>query len=52
MQLSAGEINQTNAGSGEEWSLFSIFGRVNYDLMGKYLFEATVRRDGSSRSAR
>ena len=49
MQLSAGEINQTNAGSGSEWSLFSVFGRVNYDLMGKYLFEATVRRDGSSR---
>lgn len=49
MQLSSGEINQTNSGSGSEWSLFSIFGRVNYDLMGRYLFEATVRRDGSSR---
>jgi TonB-dependent starch-binding outer membrane protein SusC len=49
MQLSAGEVNMTNAGSGSEWSLFSIFGRVNYDLMGRYLFEATVRRDGSSR---
>ena len=49
MQLSAGEINQSNSGSGSEWSLFSIFGRVNYDLMGRYLFEATVRRDGSSR---
>ncbi|MFO7922283.1 MAG: TonB-dependent receptor [Bacteroidales bacterium] len=49
MQLSAGEINQANSGSGSEWSLFSIFGRVNYDLMGRYLLEATVRRDGSSR---
>ncbi len=49
MQLSSGESNQTNSGSGSEWSLFSVFGRVNYDLMGRYLFEATIRRDGSSR---
>ena len=49
MQLSSGEINQSNSGSASSWSLFSIFGRVNYDLMGRYLFEATVRRDGSSR---
>jgi TonB-dependent starch-binding outer membrane protein SusC len=42
-------MNQTNSGSGDQWSLFSVFGRVNYDLMGRYLFEATVRRDGSSR---
>ncbi|TVR71219.1 MAG: TonB-dependent receptor [Marinilabiliales bacterium] len=49
MQLSSGEINQANSGSASSWSLFSIFGRVNYDLMGRYLFEATVRRDGSSR---
>ena len=49
MQLGSGEINKDNDGSGDEWSLFSIFGRVNYDLMGKYLVEATVRRDGSSR---
>lgn len=49
MQLDAGEINKDNWGSGSEWALFSIFGRVNYDLMGKYLLEATFRRDGSSR---
>ncbi|MEX2372046.1 MAG: TonB-dependent receptor [Bacteroidales bacterium] len=49
MQLSSGEMNQTNSGSGDQWSLFSVFGRVNYDLMGRYLFEGTVRRDGSSR---
>ena len=51
MQLNSGEMNQTNSGSGSQWSLFSVFGRVNYDLMGRYLFEATVRRDGSSRFA-
>jgi TonB-dependent starch-binding outer membrane protein SusC len=49
MQLGSGEINMTNNGSASSWSLFSVFGRVNYDLMGRYLFEATVRRDGSSR---
>lgn len=49
MQLDSGEINKDNSGNASEWSLFSMFGRVNYDLMGKYFFEATVRRDGSSR---
>ena len=49
MQLASGEINKVNDGNGSSWALFSQFGRVNYDLMGKYFFEATVRRDGSSR---
>lgn len=49
MQLSSGESNKDNSGSGSEWSLFSVFGRVNYDLMGKYFLEVTARRDGSSR---
>jgi TonB-linked SusC/RagA family outer membrane protein len=49
MQLSSGEIGKINDGSGSAWSLFSQFGRVNYDLKGKYFFEATARRDGSSR---
>ena len=29
--------------------LLSYFGRVNYDLMGKYLFTATMRADASSK---
>jgi TonB-dependent starch-binding outer membrane protein SusC len=49
MRLNSGEINQLNNGYGSEWSLFSVFGRANYDLSGKYFLEATVRRDGSSR---
>jgi TonB-linked SusC/RagA family outer membrane protein len=49
MQLNSGEINKDNSGTASEWSLFSQFGRVNYDLMGKYYLEGTVRRDGSSR---
>lgn len=32
-------------------SLVSYFGRVNYTLMDRYLFTATVRADGSSRFA-
>ncbi len=27
----------------------SVFGRVNYNFLNRYLFEATVRRDGSSK---
>ncbi|MGS2740689.1 SusC/RagA family TonB-linked outer membrane protein [Sinomicrobium sp. M5D2P17] len=34
-----------------EWSLASFMGRVNYDIAGKYLFQASVRADGSSRLA-
>lgn len=49
MQINSGESNRDNYGTGSSWSLFSVFGRVNYDLMGKYFMEATVRRDGSSR---
>lgn len=49
MQLSSGETSKDNSGTGSEWSLFSVFGRINYDLMGKYFFEVTARRDGSSR---
>jgi len=44
-----GTDNQKATGSGSEYSLASVFGRVNYDYMGKYLFEANVRYDGSSR---
>ncbi len=35
----------------EEWSLASFFGRVTYDYESRYLFTATVRRDGSSKLA-
>ncbi|SEQ75727.1 SusC/RagA family TonB-linked outer membrane protein [Pedobacter rhizosphaerae] len=32
-----------------EWALQSLLGRFNYDYDKKYLFEASFRRDGSSR---
>lgn len=33
----------------DEWALASYFGRVNYTFRDKYLFNASIRRDGSSR---
>lgn len=35
----------------EEWALASFFGRVTYDFNRKYLFTASLRRDGSSKLA-
>ena len=35
--------------SREGWALASFFGRVNYRFKDRYLFEASGRRDGSSR---
>ena len=32
-----------------EWAMQSLFGRVNYDYKGKYLFEANLRYDGTSK---
>ena len=43
--------NQKASGTGREWILQSYFGRVNYDYNSKYLFEANLRYDGSSRFA-
>lgn len=45
------EEGQKNRGYTEEWALMSYFARANYDYKGKYLFEAVVRYDGSSRFA-
>lgn len=49
MDLNSGTAGINNSGGRYEWALFSIFGRVNYSLKDKYLLEATIRRDGSSR---
>lgn len=39
----------TSSGStGSEGALFSVFGRVDYSFDDRYLFSATLRRDGSS----
>lgn len=36
----------------QEWSLVSYLARLNYNYQGKYLFSASIRRDGSSRFGR
>ena len=36
-------------GSASEWALVSFFGRTNYIYDSRYIFEANVRYDGSSR---
>lgn len=51
-ELNAGnQENNIARGTSSEWSLRSVFGRLNYDFQGKYLFEANARYDGSSRFA-
>ncbi|MBW7674290.1 SusC/RagA family TonB-linked outer membrane protein [Chryseobacterium chendengshani] len=49
--LDAGADNETkdNGGAEYEWLLVSAFGRFNYNYNQKYLFEANVRYDGTSR---
>ena len=47
-----GQENQRSAGSASDYALQAVFGRFNYDFLGKYLFEANLRYDGSSRFAR
>ncbi|MEX2569115.1 MAG: TonB-dependent receptor [Cyclobacteriaceae bacterium] len=46
--LSGGIVN-AGTQTLNEWSLMSVMARVNYSHDGKYLFTATIRRDGSSR---
>lgn len=48
-ELSAGVIEKDVAGNANEVSLQSFFGRVNYNFGERYLFEANVRYDGSSK---
>src|SRR5690606_37343612 len=44
-----GKENWTNDGTSNSWSLRSYFGRVNYNFDERYLLEANLRVDGSSR---
>jgi len=46
-----GQENQKSSGSASDFALQAVFGRINYDYEGKYLFEANLRYDGSSRFA-
>lgn len=48
MYLNSGEKDPNNYNDGNVANTASYFGRLNYDFKGKYLAEATLRRDGSS----
>jgi TonB-linked SusC/RagA family outer membrane protein len=49
-QLNAGSASTaTNGGTTTQYVLQSYFGRLNYAYDDKYLLEANIRRDGSSR---
>ena len=48
-QLDNASANFSVGGNQQEWSLQSLFSRINYDYDDKYLFEANFRADGSSR---
>lgn len=45
---SAGLFNTPPTGTASDWSMRSVFGRLTYNYKEKYLFEANIRRDGSS----
>ena len=49
LYLSAGnDTTQTNYGDAGEWAMISYLGRVNFTLLDRYLFTASIRADGSS----
>lgn len=49
-QINAGEVTgQTTYGTEVEYALRSVFGRVNYSYDDRYLLEANLRYDGTSR---
>lgn len=50
--LSGGTGVQTNNGGGSDWKLASEFGKLNYNLLDRYLLEGTIRRDRSTRFSR
>ena len=49
MQIGAGSGTMTNGGGKQEWALFSLFGKIDYNYADRYLFSATLRRDQTSR---
>ncbi|MBR6945295.1 MAG: SusC/RagA family TonB-linked outer membrane protein, partial [Prevotella sp.] len=49
MQIGAGSGTMTNGGGKQEWALFSLFGKIDYNFADRYLFSATLRRDQTSR---
>lgn len=52
-EINVGDASQEDTwGTSSEWALRSGFGRINYGYLDRYLFEANLRYDGSSRFAK
>ncbi|MDR2272606.1 MAG: TonB-dependent receptor [Sphingobacterium sp.] len=49
---SGSKTNMQSTGDANDVAIQSFFSRLNYDYKGKYLFQANVRADGSSRFAK
>ena len=49
MQIGSGTGDQTNGGGKNQWALFSLFAKADYNYADRYLFSATIRRDQTSR---
>lgn len=52
MQIDAGTGEKYNNGSKAQWSVFSLFAKVDYNYNDRYLASVTVRRDENSRFAK
>jgi len=49
--LDAATLDAAATGNASDWAMRSYFGRINLAWDDKYLFEANIRRDGTSRFA-
>ncbi len=52
MQIGAGTGTRDNGGGKTQWSVFSLFGKVDYNFADRYLASFTIRRDENSRFAK
>ena len=52
MQVGAGDKIVAGGGGKSQWSVFSIFGKADYNYADRYLASFTIRRDENSRFAK
>ncbi len=52
MQIGSGSGTRNNGGGKTQWSVFSLFGKVDYNYADRYLASFTIRRDENSRFAK
>lgn len=52
MQIGSGSGTRNNGGGKTQWSVFSLFAKVDYNYADRYLASFTIRRDENSRFAK